>query len=57
MGTDKRSKKKIEVVSGNGENLEISPVYTHLPITKPKTDKKSDKKIVIPNETKETKND
>ena len=44
--------KKIEVVSGTGENLDISPVYNHLPISKPKTDKKTDKKIVIPEEKK-----
>lgn len=46
MDSDK--KKNIEIVSGNGEDLDISPVYNHIPISKPKTDKKTDKKIVIP---------
>ena len=48
-------KKKIEVVSGNGENLQISPVYSHLPISKPKTDNTNNKKIVIPEEKKDKK--
>ena len=48
-------KKNIEVISGNGENLNISPVYNHLPISKPKTDKKIDKKIIIPKTNKKNK--
>ena len=48
-------KKKIEVVSGNGENLEISPVYSHLPISKPKTKEALIKKVVIPEEKKDKK--
>lgn len=47
--------KKIEVVSGSTENLEISPVYSHLPISKPKIDKKVNKKIVIPKNEKNNK--
>ena len=38
--------RKIEVVNGNGDDLEISPVYDHLDIEKPNTEKK--KEIVIP---------
>ncbi len=45
-------KKNIEIVSGNAEDLDISPVYTHISASKPKTDKKTNKKIVIPNEKK-----
>ena len=42
--------KKIEVVSGNGENLNISEVSTHLSSIKPKIKDNDDKKqeIVIP---------
>lgn len=42
--------KKIEVVSGNGENLNISEVSTHLSSIKPKIKDKDNKKqeIVIP---------
>lgn len=47
-----KEKKDIEVVSGNGEDLEISPVYNHIPISKPKTNRNTDKKIVIPKENK-----
>ena len=42
--------KKIEVVSGDGKDLEISNVSTHLSIAKPKIKNDDDKKqeIVIP---------
>jgi len=45
------SQKKIEIISGNGKNLNISPVYDHINIEKPK-DEKEKKKIVIPKEKK-----
>lgn len=41
-------KKNIEVVPGNANDLNISPVYDHINIEKPKDDKKK-KKIIIPN--------
>jgi hypothetical protein len=45
--------KKIEVVNGDGNDLEISPVYDHLNIAKPKTnDEKKSKNIIIPKEKK-----
>ena len=49
--------KKIEVVSGDGKDLEISNVSTHLSIAKPKIKNDDDKKqeIVIPQVKKETK--
>ena len=40
--------KKIEIVSGDGSVLNISPVYNHLNAAKPKTEKPKD--IVIPKE-------
>lgn len=44
--------KKIEVISGNGKELEISDVSTHLAIAKPKVkDDNQKQEIVIP-ETK-----
>ena len=39
--------KNIEIVSGNVNDLNISPVYDHIDIEKPKEDKKK-KKIIIP---------
>ena len=39
--------KKIEIISGNGKNLNISPVYNHIDIEKPK-EKKEKKQIIIP---------
>ena len=43
--------KKIEVISGKGNDLNISPVYDHIDIEKPK-DEKEKKEIVIPKEKK-----
>ena len=40
-------KKKIEIISGNGKNLNISPVYDHINIEKPKKEREN-KKIIIP---------
>lgn len=42
--------KKIEIVSGNGKDLDISDVSTHLSIAKPKIKDEDEKKqeIVIP---------
>lgn len=39
--------KKIEIVSGDSSDLDISPVYDHLNVAKPKTSTTNDK-IVIP---------
>ena len=47
--------KEIEVVNGNGEDLEISQVYEHLEIEKPNTEKK--KEIVIPKTKKKEDNE
>lgn len=47
---DKKNK-KIEVISGNGDNLNISPVYDHIDIEKPKNDKEK-KNVVVPKEKK-----
>ena len=45
-------KKNIEVVSGDGSNLEISPVYDHLNVSTPKSAEKKPKYVVIPAEKK-----
>lgn len=52
MSSNNKGKKNIEVVKGNGDELNISPVSTHIPISKPKIDKNPDKKIIIPKEKK-----
>lgn len=44
-----KESKKIEIVSGNGKDLNISPVYDHIDIEKPKEEKEK-KKIIIPND-------
>lgn len=43
-------KRKIEVVTGNGKDLDISPVYEHLEVEKPKEEKRDN--IIIPDEKK-----
>ena len=43
-------KKNIEVVSGDGSNLDISPVYEHLNESTPKSSDEKPKNIVIPQE-------
>ena len=50
--------KKIEIVSGDGKNLDISDVSTHLTIAKPKFRDADDKKkeIVIPQVKKKNDN-
>ena len=40
--------KKIEVVSGNGDNLDISEVSNHLSTLKPKNKDEKKQEIVIP---------
>lgn len=44
-------KKNLEVVSGDGKDLDISPVYDHLNVVKPKSTKEKPTSIVIPKET------
>lgn len=43
-------KKDIEVVSGDGSNLDISPVYEHLNAGKPTSSDKKPTNIVVPKE-------
>ena len=54
-------KKNLEVVSGDGSSLDISPVYDHLNAGKPKSAKEKPTCIVIPKEknknSKEQKHD
>ncbi len=45
-------KKNLEVVSGDGKNLDISPVYDHLNAGTPKSAESKPTNIVIPKEKK-----
>ena len=56
MTDEKENKKEIEVISGDGSNLDISPVYEHIDAAKPKKDKKP-KHVIIPGEKKKDSND
>lgn len=47
--------KKIEVVNGDGSNLNISPAYDHLNAGTPTPSSKKPKNIVVPKEVKENK--
>ena len=46
------AKKNIEIVNGDGSNLDISHVYDHLNSGKPKCNDKKPKNIVIPKSPK-----
>lgn len=50
-----KEKKQIEIVNGDGSNLEISHVYDHLNSGKPKCNDKKPKNIVIPETRKNVK--
>ncbi len=43
-----KDKKDIEIIDGNGSNLEISEVYDHLNSGKPKCNDKKPKNMVVP---------
>ena len=50
--SENKKNKRIEIVSGDGKGLDISPVHTHIPASKPKIEEKDKEKIVIPEEKK-----
>ena len=57
MSEEKQDKKEIDIVSGDGSNLDISPVYEHIAAAKPKNKNNKPKDIVIPGQKKEDSND
>ena len=40
-------KKKLEIIAGDGSNIDMSPVSVHLTSMKPKS-KEKNKKVIIP---------
>lgn len=46
------NKKNIEIISGDGSNLDISPVYEHIEAGKPKNKDQKPKDIIIPGNKK-----
>lgn len=50
-----KEKKDLEVVTGDGSNLNISPVYDDINVTRPQPQDKKPKNIIIPKEKKEVK--
>jgi hypothetical protein len=50
-----KEKKELEVVTGDGSNLDISPVYEDINATRPKPQDEKPKNIVIPEEKKDIK--
>ena len=49
---EKKKKKEIEVVQGDGKDLEISAVFDHIKIDKPDKQKERNQKIIIPEKKK-----
>lgn len=52
MSNEKSDKKEIEVINGDGSNLDISPVYEHISAAKPNIKYKKPKNIVVPKNKK-----
>ena len=52
MYDEDEKKKEIDVVSGDGSEIEISPVYDHIILERPNKNEKKEN-IVIPKEKKE----
>ena len=52
MSDKNEQKKGIKVISGDGSNLDISPVYEHIDAAKPKINEKKPKNIIVPTEKK-----
>lgn len=52
MSDKNNEKKEIEVISGDGSNLVLSPVYEHISAAKPKGKDKNPKNIIVPSEKK-----
>ena len=52
MDENEEEKRDIDVVSGDGSEIEISPVYDHVILDKPNKKEKKEQ-IVIPKEIKE----
>ncbi len=48
MSEQENENKEIEVVKGDGSELEFSPVYEHLNAAKPKPKDEKNKNIIIP---------
>ncbi|MGN1270971.1 MAG: hypothetical protein ACI4UX_03210 [Clostridia bacterium] len=48
MSDNENENKEIEVVKGDGSELEFSPVYEHLNAAKPKPKDEKKKNIIIP---------
>ncbi len=50
------TQKEIEIINGDGKNLDISPVYDHIKINKPSQSKDKDKEIIVPKSKKDEQN-
>lgn len=50
--SEKNTDKKIEIVAGDGKDLDISKVYNHINIESPEDEVKKKEKIVIPESKK-----
>ena len=52
MDENEEEKRDIDVVSGDGSEIEISPVYDHVILDKPNKNEKKEQ-IIIPKEIKD----
>lgn len=54
---EKEEKKEIEIIQGNVNELDLSPVYKHLNVAKPTPTDEKKKNIIIPEIKKDKKED
>lgn len=57
MADEKENKKEIEVINGDGSDLDISPVYEHIEAGKPKNKDNKPQNVIIPGQKKEKNED
>lgn len=46
------NRKELEIVKGDGSNLDISPVYEHITTSRPKSNEKKPTNIIVPTSIK-----
>ena len=56
MDNEEEKKKEIEVVNGDGTEIEISPVYDHIILDKPNKNNEKKGNIIIPKDKKDNTN-
>ena len=57
MDEEKKEEKKIEIINGDGTNLDISPVYDHISTENPVNEDEPKGPVIIPSGIKQLDNE